>query len=174
MAIRKKSTKRKVTRAAAPRRRKATATAAPRRRKMSRSLRAASPAVIKSTLMDMAMGAAGAAAAMFLSNQKFLDAQSETNKGLIIAGVGVATAVFLKQPRIATGMGAVAGLKLLQGLGAGKLVGLSEMNGQALFPISESVPTALIPYGLEEMVDYANLSEASIYSNNYGSNYSGL
>lgn len=167
MAIKKKSTRKKVAPRATTRRRKMATT--PRRRATRRrSLSQASPAAIKATLMDMAFAGVGAAAAMFLGNQKFLDNQSETNKALIIAGVGVATGTLLKQPRIAVGMGAVAGLKLLQGLGAGKIVGLSE---NMLFPISESMATEFLPYGLEENADYANLSEASIYSNAYGSNY---
>lgn len=155
-------------RAGAPRRRKAAT--APRRRKSVRRMSAASPAVIKSTLMDMAFAAAGAVAASFIANQKFLDNQSETNKGLLLAAAGVATAVVFKQPRLAVGMGAVAGMKVLRGIGAGKIVGLAENAAIDVFPISESVAPALMPYGLEE-ADYANLSEASIYGNDYGSNY---
>jgi hypothetical protein len=120
--------------------------------------------------MDVAFAAGGAVIASVLKNQKFLDAQSETNKGLLLTAASIATAVIFKQPRLAAGMGAVAGLTLIKGLGAGNMVGLSE-SPSYMFPISESVDPLLLPYGLEEGPDYAGLSEASIYSNNYGSNY---
>lgn len=141
---------------------------ATRRRSRRRGLSAASPAAIKSSLSDIGMAALGALAASFLKNQKFMDSQSETNKGLILTGAAVITAVFVKQPRIAAGMGAVAGLTLAKGLGAGSLVGLSE---NMLLPISEGVNQALLPYGLEEGgMDYAGISE-NVYNDNYGNNW---
>ena len=123
---------------------------APRRRSR-RGLSAASPAAIKSSLMDVAFAAGGAVIASFIKNQKFLDAQSETNKGLILTAAAVITGTMLKQPRLAAGMGAVAGLTLVKGLGAGNLVGLSE--SAAMLPISEGVDPLLLPYGLNEGVD---------------------
>jgi hypothetical protein len=167
MAIKRKTRKKTAVKRAAPRRKM---TATPRRRTKRRGLSAASPAAIKSSLMDVAFAAGGAVIASVLKNQKFLDAQSETNKGLLLTAASIATAVIFKQPRLAAGMGAVAGLTLIKGLGAGNMVGLSE-GPSYMFPISESVDPLLLPYGLEEGPDYAGLSEASIYSNNYGSNY---
>jgi hypothetical protein len=167
MAIKRKTRKKTAVKRAAPRRKM---TATPRRRTKRRGLSAASPAAIKSSLMDVAFAAGGAVIASVLKNQKFLDAQSETNKGLLLTAASIATAVIFKQPRLAAGMGAVAGLTLIKGLGAGNMVGLSE-RGSYMLPISESVDPLLLPYGLEEGPDYAGLSEASIYSNNYGSNY---
>jgi hypothetical protein len=168
MAIKRKTRKKTAVKRAAPRRKM---TATPRRRTKRRGLSAASPAAIKSSLMDVAFAAGGAVIASVLKNQKFLDAQSETNKGLLLTAASIATAVVFKQPRLAAGMGAVAGLTLIKGLGAGNVVGLSERGSSYMFPISESVDPLLLPYGLEEGPDYAGLSEASIYSNNYGSNY---
>jgi len=121
--------------------------------------------------MDMVFAGIGAAAAMVLSNQKFLDTQSETNKAFIVAGVAIATGTILKQPRIAVGMGAIAALKLIQGLGAGKMIGMSE---DMFLPISEGMPMEFLPYGLEESADYANLSEGNLYGNNYGNNYANI
>lgn len=167
MAMTRKPRRKTAVRRAAPRRKM---TATPRRRTRRRSLSSASPAAIKSGLMDVAFAAGGAVMASILKNQKFLDSQSETNKGLLLTAASIATAVIFKQPRLAAGMGAVAGLTLIKGLGAGQLVGLSE-NNSFMFPISESVDPMLLPYGLEDGPDYAGLSEASIYSNNYGSNY---
>jgi hypothetical protein len=168
MAIKRKTRKKSAVKRAAPRRKM---TATPRRRTKRRGLSSASPAAIKSSLMDVAFAAGGAVIASVLKNQKFLDTQSETNKGLLLTAASIATAVIFKQPRLAAGMGAVAGLTLIKGLGAGQMVGLSEDTGY-MYPISEGVNPMLLPYGLEEGPDYAGLSEASIYANNYGSNYS--
>jgi hypothetical protein len=76
----------------------------------------------------------------------------------------------MKRPAIAAGMGAVAGIKLAKGLGAGTLVGLSENDYE--FPISESVDPLLLPYGLQDGggPDYAGLSE-DIYASNYANIY---
>jgi len=116
------------------------------------------------------MAALGALAASFLKNQKFMDSQSETNKGLILTGAAVVTAVFIKQPRIAAGMGAIAGLTLAKGLGAGNLVGLSE--SASMYPISEGVNPLFIPAGLEE-ADYAGISE-NVYASNYANSFNGI
>lgn len=135
-----------------------------------RSLRAGglNKAGIKMGVMDAVQGAIGGVIASFVSNQKFLDSQSETNKGLILIGASVLTGAFLKKPAIAAGMGAIAGIKLAKGLGAGTLVGLSE-NDYSL-PMSEGVDPLLLPYGLQEGPDYAGLSE-DIYASNYANVY---
>jgi hypothetical protein len=65
-------------------------------------------------------------------------------------------------------MGAVAGIKLAKGLGAGTLVGLSENDFE--LPISEGVDPLLLPYGLSQGPDYAGLSE-DIYASNYANVY---
>jgi hypothetical protein len=90
-----------------------------------------------------------------------------TNKGLILTGLSVVTGTMLKRPAIAAGMGAVAGTKLLSGLGMGSVAGLSE----GYFPISESMQSST-PYGLMEGggSDYAGLSE-NIYASNYANLY---
>jgi hypothetical protein len=104
-----------------------------------------------------------------VANQKFLDAQSETNKGLLLIGASVLTGAYLKRPAIAAGMGAVAGIKLAKGLGAGTLVGLSENDFE--LPIAEGVDPLLLPYGLQDGgSDYAGLSE-DIYASNYANVY---
>jgi len=128
-----------------------------------------SKAGIKSALMDAAQGAIGGVIASFIANQKFLDSQSETNKGLIIAGLSVVTGTMLKRPAIAAGMGAVAGTKLLSGLGVGSMVGLGENGGY--LPISAGT-TSSTPYGLMEGggADYAGLSE-NIYQSSYANLY---
>ena len=123
---------------------------------------------IQSALMDAAQGAIGGVVASFIANQKFLDAQSETNKGLLLAGLAVVTGTMLKRPAIAAGMGAVAGTKLLSGLGVGSMVGLGENGG--MFPISQNSLVGSTPYGLMEGVDYAGLSE-NIYASNYANTY---
>jgi hypothetical protein len=127
-----------------------------------------SKAGIRSALMDAAQGAIGGILASFIANQKFLDSQSETNKGLILTGLSVVTGTMLKRPAIAAGMGAVAGTKLLSGLGVGSVAGLSE----GYFPISENNMTSSSPYGLMEGggADYAGLSE-NIYASNYANLY---
>jgi len=123
---------------------------------------------IQSALMDAAQGAIGGVVASFIANQKFLDAQSETNKGLLLAGLAVVTGTMLKRPAIAAGMGAVAGTKLLSGLGVGSMVGLGENGG--MFPISQGL-VGSTPYGLMEAgADYAGLSE-NIYASNYANTY---
>jgi hypothetical protein len=79
------------------------------------------------------------------------------------------TGTFFKRPAIAAGMGAVAGIKLAKGLGAGTLVGLSENDFE--LPISEGVDPLLLPYGLQDGGgDYAGLSE-DIYASNYANVY---
>jgi hypothetical protein len=123
---------------------------------------------IRMGVMDAIQGAIGGVIASFVANQKFLDAQSETNKGLLLIGASVLTGAYLKRPAIAAGMGAIAGIKLAKGLGAGTLVGLSENDYS--FPISESVDPLLLPYGLQEGPDYAGLSE-DIYASNYANVY---
>jgi hypothetical protein len=66
-------------------------------------------------------------------------------------------------------MGAVAGIKLAKGLGAGTLVGLSENDFE--LPIGEGVDPLLLPYGLQDGgADYAGLSE-DIYASNYANVY---
>jgi hypothetical protein len=98
-----------------------------------------------------------------------LDAQSETNKGLLLIGASVLTGAYLKRPAIAAGMGAVAGIKLAKGLGAGTLVGLSENDFE--LPIAEGVDPLLLPYGLQDGgADYAGLSE-DVYASNYANVY---
>jgi len=174
MAFKRKTTKSKpAARRAAPAARRRRVSPVTKRRVMRRrrSLSNASPAAIKAIAMDMVFAGIGAAAAMVLSNQKFLDTQSETNKAFIVAGVAIATGTILKQPRIAVGMGAIAALKLIQGLGAGKMIGMSE---DMFLPISEGMPMEFLPYGLEESADYANLSEGNLYGNNYGNNYANI
>jgi hypothetical protein len=139
-------------------------------RRSSRRLSAGgfSRAGIQSALMDAAQGAIGGVVASFIANQKFLDAQSETNKGLLLAGLAVVTGTMLKRPAIAAGMGAVAGTKLLSGLGVGSMVGLGENGG--MFPISQGL-VGSTPYGLMEgSADYAGLSE-NIYASNYANVY---
>lgn len=121
---------------------------------------------IKSGLMDAAQGALGGILATFLANQKFMDSQSDTNKGLILTAASVVTNVYFKRPSIAAGMAAVAGTKLAAGLGAGSLVGLSE----GYLPISEGVSPAALPYGLQDGMDYAGLSE-NVYASNYANIY---
>jgi hypothetical protein len=66
-------------------------------------------------------------------------------------------------------MGAVAGTKLLSGLGVGSMVGLGENGGY--LPISAGT-TSSLPYGLMEggMTDYAGLSE-NIYQSSYANLY---
>jgi len=56
-------------------------------------------------VMDAVQGAIGGVIASFVANQKFLDAQSETNKGLLLIGASVLTGAYLKRPAIAAGMG---------------------------------------------------------------------
>jgi hypothetical protein len=110
----------------------------------------------------------GGVIASFVANQKFLDSQSETNKGLLLGAASVLTGAYFKRPALAAGMAAIAGLKLAKGLGAGTLVGLSEEG--FLPPIAEGIPVGEIPAGLMEGADYAGLSEdvyASDYSNVY-------
>jgi hypothetical protein len=120
-------------------------------------------------IMDAVQGAIGGVIASFVANQKFLDAQSETNKGLLLIGASVLTGAYLKRPAIAAGMGAVAGIKLAKGLGAGTLVGLSENDFE--LPIAEGVDPLLLPYGLQDGGnDYAGLSE-DIYASNYANVY---
>jgi len=120
-------------------------------------------------VMDAVQGAIGGVIASFVANQKFLDAQSETNKGLLLVGASVLTGAFLKRPAIAAGMGAIAGIKLAKGLGAGTLVGLSENDFE--LPIAEGVDPLLLPYGLQDGgADYAGLSE-DIYASNYANIY---
>jgi len=123
---------------------------------------------IRMGVMDAIQGAIGGVIASFVANQKFLDAQSETNKGLILIGASVLTGAYFKRPAIAAGMGAVAGIKLAKGLGAGTLVGLSENDFE--LPIAEGVDPLLLPYGLQEGPDYAGLSE-DIYASNYANVY---
>ena len=124
---------------------------------------------IRMGVMDAVQGAIGGVIASFVANQKFLDAQSETNKGLLLFGASVLTGAFLKRPAIAAGMGAVAGIKLAKGLGAGTLVGLSENDFE--LPIAEGVDPLLLPYGLMDGgADYAGLSE-DIYASNYANVY---
>jgi hypothetical protein len=121
-------------------------------------------------IMDAVQGAIGGVIASFVANQKFLDAQSETNKGLLLIGASVLTGAYLKRPAIAAGMGAVAGIKLAKGLGAGTLVGLSENDYE--LPIAEGVDPLLLPYGLSDGgSDYAGLSEDNIYASNYANVY---
>jgi len=124
---------------------------------------------IRMGVMDAIQGAIGGVIASFVANQKFLDAQSETNKGLILIGASVLTGAYLKRPAIAAGMGAVAGIKLAKGLGAGTLVGLSENDFE--LPIAEGVDPLLLPYGLQDGgTDYAGLSE-NVYASNYANVY---
>lgn len=141
-----------------------------KRRSRRRGLSAASPAAVKSAVMDGVFAAGGAMIAALISNQKFLDNQSDTNKGLILAAAATATAVLVKQPRLAAGMFAVAGLTIAKGVGAGKLVGLAE--NVPMLPISEDM-TAMLPYGLQEGADYAGLSE-DIYASNYANRFNGI
>ena len=140
-------------------------------RKSTRRLSAGgfSRAGIKSALMDAAQGAIGGVIASFIANQKFLDSQSETNKGLILAGLSVVTGTMLKRPAVAAGMGAVAGTKLLSGLGVGSMVGLGENGGY--LPISAGTQSST-PYGLMEGggSDSAGLSE-NIYQSSYANLY---
>jgi hypothetical protein len=135
-----------------------------------RSLKAGglNKAGLRMGVMDAVQGAIGGVIASFVANQKFLDSQSETNKGLLLVGASVLTGAFLKKPAIAAGMGAIAGLKLAKGLGAGTLVGLSEND--YMLPIAEGVDPLLLPYGLQEGPDYAGLSE-DIYASNYADVY---
>ena len=160
MARKRKSTKARKTRVVYKK-----ATGVKRRRRLSAG--GFSKAGVKSALMDAAQGAIGGIIASFIANQKFLDSQSETNKGLILTGLSVVTGTMLKRPAIAAGMGAVAGTKLLSGLGMGSVAGLSE----GYFPISESMQSST-PYGLIEGggSDYAGLSE-NIYASNYANLY---
>lgn len=139
-------------------------------RRRYRSLRAGgfSKAGIKSGVMDAVQGVVGGLVASFLVNQKFLDSQSDTNKGLILGGLSVLTGAYFKRPAIAAGMGAIAGLRLAKGLGAGTIVGLSE---EGYFPpIAEGIPVGEIPSGLMDGDDYAGLSE-DIYASNYANVY---
>lgn len=163
MARKRKSTKPRKTRVVY---KKATGVKRSRRRLSAGGF---SKAGVKSALMDAAQGAIGGIVASFIANQKFLDSQSETNKGLILTGLSVLTGTMLKRPAIAAGMGAVAGTKLLSGLGIGSVAGLSEGS---YFPISETENQASSPYGLMEGggSDYAGLSE-NIYASNYANLY---
>ena len=137
-----------------------------RRRGLSQGLGKAN---LRMGVMDAIQGAIGGVIASFVANQKFLDAQSETNKGLLLVGASVLTGAFLKRPAIAAGMGAIAGIKLAKGLGAGTLVGLSENDFE--LPISEGVDPLLLPYGLQDGGgDYAGLSE-DIYASSYANVY---
>lgn len=140
-------------------------------RRRYRSLRAGafSKGSLKSGIMDAVQGALGAVIASFVLNQKFLDSQSTTNKGLLIGAASVLTGAYMKKPALAAGMAAVAGLKLAQGLGAGTLVGLSD-DGAYLPPIAEGITPGEIPYGLMEGADYAGLSE-DIYASDYANVY---
>jgi len=167
MAARKKSSAKPKTRVVyrAPKKK------ATRRRRTKRGLSAASPAAVKSAAMDFALATGGALLASFLANQKFLDNQSETNKALLIGAAGVITATVFKQPRLAVGMGVVAGLKLVKSTGAGAIVGLSE--GTYMLPISEGVPPQMLPYGLQEGADYAGLSE-DVYPSDYANRFNGI
>lgn len=135
-----------------------------------RSLKAGglNKAGLRMGVMDAVQGAIGGVIASFVANQKFLDSQSETNKGLLLVGASVLTGAFLKKPAIAAGMGAIAGLKLAKGLGAGTLVGLSEND--YMLPIAEGVDPLLLPYGLQEGPDYAGLSE-NVYASDYADIY---
>lgn len=145
------------------------AKATPKRRGRRLSAGGFTQAGIKSALMDATQGAIGGVIAAFIANQKFLDAQSETNKGLILAGLSIVTGTMLKRPAIAAGMGAVAGTKLLSGLGVGSMVGLGESS--SYFPISQGTQDST-PYGLMEGggADYAGLSE-NIYQSSYANLY---
>jgi hypothetical protein len=172
MAVKRKTTRRKKATTTTRRRRPAArATAAPRRRVKRRKsmLGAPTQAAIKSTLIDITKAAAGVLIYNFVMNQKVLDNQSDTNKGLIGLGLAVITATMAKQPLIGAGMGAGAALKLAQGLGAGALIGLNDMgNDQFLLPISENAVMSAIPYGLSETVDYAGLNDGqNVYASNY-------
>jgi len=144
-------------------------TAVRRRKRRGFSAGPMGKANIRMGVMDAIQGAIGGVIASFVANQKFLDAQSETNKGLILIGASVLTGAYLKRPAIAAGMGAVAGIKLAKGLGAGTLVGLSENDFE--LPIGEGVDPLLLPYGLQDGgADYAGLSE-DIYASNYANVY---
>lgn len=144
-------------------------TAVRRRKRRGFSAGPMGKANIRMGVMDAIQGAIGGVIASFVANQKFLDAQSETNKGLILIGASVLTGAYLKRPAIAAGMGAVAGIKLAKGLGAGTLVGLSENDYE--LPIMEGVDPLLLPYGLQDGgADYAGLSE-DIYASNYANVY---
>jgi len=144
-------------------------TAVRRRKRRGFSAGPMGKANIRMGVMDAVQGAIGGVIASFVANQKFLDAQSETNKGLILIGASVLTGAYLKRPAIAAGMGAVAGIKLAKGLGAGTLVGLSENDFE--LPIGEGVDPLLLPYGLQDGgADYAGLSE-DIYASNYANVY---
>ena len=144
-------------------------TAVRRRKRRGFSAGPMGKANIRMGVMDAIQGAIGGVIASFVANQKFLDAQSETNKGLLLIGASVLTGAYLKRPAIAAGMGAVAGIKLAKGLGAGTLVGLSENDFE--LPIAEGVDPLLLPYGLQDGgSDYAGLSE-DIYASNYANVY---
>ena len=166
MAVKRKSTKRAKRKVVY---RKVKGAAAYRRSSRRLSAGGFSKAGIKSALMDAAQGAIGGVIASFIANQKFLDAQSETNKGLILTGLSIVTGTMLKRPAIAAGMGAVAGTKLLSGLGVGSMVGLGESS--SYFPISQGTEGST-PYGLMEGggADYAGLSE-NIYQSSYANLY---
>jgi len=140
-------------------------------RRRYRSLRAGalSKGSLKTGVMDAVQGALGAVIASFVLNQKFLDSQSNTNKGLLIGAASVLTGAYMKRPALAAGMAAVAGLKLAQGLGAGTLVGLSD-DGSYMPPIAEGITPGEIPYGLMEGADYAGLSE-DVYASDYANVY---
>ena len=139
-------------------------------RRRYRSLRAGAfgKASIKTGVMDAVQGVLGGVIASFVANQKFLDSQSETNKGLLLGAASVLTGAYFKRPALAAGMAAVAGLKLAQGLGAGNLVGLSEAG--YLPPIAEGINVGEIPAGLMEGADYAGLSE-NVYASDYANVY---
>jgi hypothetical protein len=161
----RKSTRKTATRARKSYRVYARAVKTTRRRR--RGLSAGfTTAGIKSGLMDAAQGALGGILATFISNQKFMDSQSDTNKGLILTAASVVTGTYFKRPAIAAGMAAIAGTKLAAGLGAGSLVGLSE----GYLPISEGVSPAALPYGLQDGMDYAGLSE-NVYQSSYANLY---
>jgi len=141
--------------APARRRRRRSTPTAKRRTTRRRSRLAASPAAIRAAGMDTVMGAIGGAIAGFaLESVGFIKNQNDTNKALIIGAVAVATGAFLKRPSVAAGMAGVAALKLLKGTNV-----LADRGRMSIPAISESMSPALLPAGLADVADYAQLSD---------------
>jgi len=119
---------------------------------------------IKNSVETMVWGAvAGAGIALVVENVQFIKEMNPTNKALVIAGLGVAGSIMLKNPGIAAGAGAVAVRPLLQGLNI-----LADNSPMAIPPISDDM--AMIPSGLAGP-DYAGLSGPNVYASGYANRF---
>lgn len=123
---------------------------------------------VKNSAENALIGAlTGAAMALVVDNIQFIKDMNNTNRALVMAGVGIVGAVLTKQPAVAAGAGSVAIRPLLQGLNI-----LADNGPGYLPPISDDSQMAMLPSGLAQGPDYAGLSQGpNIYASSYANRF---